>query len=128
MGLARGAMGETAENPMKELAVEKLVLNICDIGALERIDVKDNPLQRPPLSLAKQGIAAIRRYFQELVKSGETISYSARVVMLGHGESGKTSLQRGLRAGAARPAGKDERTIQLDIYSMALNDAQAWPR
>ena len=110
---------DIAENKLSQL-----VLSICDLGALERIDVKDNPLQRPPLSLAKQGIAAIRRYFQELVKSGETTSYNARVVLLGHGESGKTSLQRGLRAGAARPAGKDERTIQLDIYSMALNNAQ----
>ena len=99
-----------------------LVLSVCHLKNLERIDVKDNPLQKPPLSLAKQGIVAIRRYFQELVKSGETQSLSARLVLLGHGESGKTSLQRGLRAGAPRPAGKDERTIQLDIYSMAVGD------
>ena len=31
--------------------------------------------------------------------------------------SGKTSLQRGLRYGAPRPAEKDERTVQLDISS-----------
>ena len=115
-------------NSLKHLDVAEnrlgaLVLSVCNLKNLERIDVRDNPLQRPPLSLAKQGIAAIRRYFQELVKSGETTANTARLVLLGHGESGKTSLQRGLRAGAPRPAGKDERTIQLDIYSMAVGDS-----
>ena len=43
------------------------------------------------------------------------------MVFLGHGESGKT-LQRGLRAGALRPSEKDERTIQLDIYSLLLGE------
>ena len=63
---------------------------------------------------------AIRRYIQELARAGEAVSNAARLVLLGHGESGKTSLQRGLRAGTANPASFDERTIQLDIYSLLL--------
>ena len=54
------------------------------------------------IATAKQGIGAIRRYFQELAKSGETTSNGARLVLLGHGEAGKTSLQRGLRDGVGR--------------------------
>jgi len=96
--------------------------SICDLVAVERLELKDNPLQKPPISIARQGIGAIRRYFQELAASGETTSNGARLVLLGHGEAGKTSLQRGLRAGAPRPAAIDERTIQLDIYSLIMGE------
>ena len=54
----------------------------------------------------------------EIARAGEAVSNAARLVLLGHGESGKTSLQRGLRAGMPSPAEVDERTIQLDIYSL----------
>ena len=78
--------------------------SICDLHELEKLELKDNPLQKPPISIARQGIGSIRRYFQELAASGETPSNGARLVLLGHGEAGKTSLQRGLRAGAASQA------------------------
>ena len=105
---------------LSENQLSQLVLSICDLANLEKIEVKNNPLQRPPIGTAKQGIGAIRRYFQEIARAGEAMSNAARLVLLGHGESGKTSLQRGLRAGTASPAEMDERTIQLDIYSMML--------
>lgn len=65
-----------------------------------KLSVSRNPLQRPPLSVARQGIDAIRRYFNELKRSGSTTSRAARLVLLGAGLAGKTSLQRGLRHGA----------------------------
>ena len=99
------------------------MLSICDLNNLEKVELKNNPLQRPPIGTAKQGIGAIRRYFQEIARAGEAVSNAARLVLLGHGESGKTSLQRGLRAGMPSPAEVDERTIQLDIYSLLLGGA-----
>ena len=105
---------------LSENQLSQLVPTICELALLEKVEVKNNPLQRPPLSTAKQGMVAIRRYFQELARAGEAVSNAARLVLLGHGESGKTSLQRGLRAGTANPASFDERTIQLDIYSLLL--------
>ena len=96
--------------------------SICDLTNVEKLEFKDNPLQRPPATIARQGITAIRRYFVELAASGETPSNGARLVLLGHGEAGKTSLQRGLRARAPRPSAVDDRTIQLDIYSLVLGE------
>ena len=107
---------------ISENLISQLEPCICDCAKLDRFEVKQNPLARPPLSLAKQGIASIRRYFQELSKSGEATSQGARLVLLGHGEAGKTSLQRGLRYGAPRPAEKDERTVQLDISTLVLGE------
>ena len=77
----------------------RLEFSLVELGMLEKLEVAGNPLQKPPLSLAKQGIQPIRRYFQELARSGEATSNAGRLVLLGHGETGKTSLQRGLRAG-----------------------------
>ena len=115
-----GQMHALKHMDLSENQLSQLILSICDLTNLEKIEVKNNPLQRPPLSTAKQGIVAIRRYFQELARAGEAVSNAARLVLLGHGEAGKTSLQRGLRAGTATPAEADERTIQLDIYSLLL--------
>ena len=55
---------------VSENSLSQLVHSICELTLLERIEVKNNPLQRPPLSTAKQGIVAIRRYFQEIARAG----------------------------------------------------------
>ena len=106
-----------------DLSENKLTELPASLGLLRdtlKLSVSRNPLQRPPLSVARQGIDAIRRYFNELKKSGSTTSRAARLVLLGAGLAGKTSLQRGLRHGAPRPAKVDERTIQLDIHTLPL--------
>ena len=108
---------------VSENNIGQLELSICDCVKLDKFELKQNPLTKPPFSVAKNGIQAIRRYFQELAKSGEATSQGARLVLLGHGEAGKTSLQRGLRYGAPRPANKDERTVQLDIASLLLGES-----
>ena len=107
---------------LSENSLSQLDPCICDCSRLDRLEVKQNPLTRPPIALAKQGMQPIRRYFHELSRSGEATSQAARLVLLGHGESGKTSLQRGLRYGAPRPAEKDERTVQLDISALVLGE------
>ena len=106
-----------------DLSENKLAEVPPSLGLLRdslKLAVSRNPLQRPPLSVARQGIEAIRRYFNELKKSGSTTSRAARLVLLGAGLAGKTSLQRGLRHGAPRPSKLDERTIQLDIHTLPL--------
>ena len=107
---------------ISENLISQLDPCICDCVRLERFEVKQNPLAQPPLSTAKMGMQAIRRFFQELNRSGEAASQGARLVLLGHGEAGKTSLQRGLRYGAPHPAAKDERTVQLDISTLPLGE------
>lgn len=87
---------------------------------LRELGWKGNPLQRPPFSVASQGLEAIRRYFEELERAGATTSWAARLVLLGDGMAGKTSLQRGLSSGSPQPTHVDARTIQLDITTLTL--------
>ena len=117
-----GQLTSLKQLDVSENSISQLEINICSCVKLDKLELKQNPLTRPPFSIAKQGLQAIRRYFQELSKSGEATSQGSRLVFLGHGEAGKTSLQRGLRYGAPRPADKDERTVQLDISSLLVGD------
>ena len=110
---------------LKTLDVENCSLaelpTITDCHALQQLRCKRNPLQRPPVSVASHGIDAIRRYFRELEAEGATISRAARLVLLGDGMAGKTSLQRGLKSGGSpSPTAVDARTIQLDISELTL--------
>lgn len=97
--------------------------SITELHALRELKIAGNPLQRPPASVAGRGLDAIRRYFVELESEGATTSRAARLVLLGDGMAGKTSLQRGLRAGCTpSPTAVDARTIQLDISELVLFD------
>ena len=64
--------------------------SICDLHEVEKLELKDNPLQRPPASTARQGIGAVRKFFQEKLMQGLMKYYGARVCILGHAQSGKT--------------------------------------
>ena len=95
--------------------------SITEMHTLRELLWKKNPLQRPPASVATQGLEAIRRYFSEIEAAGATVSRAARLVLLGDGMAGKTSLQRGLRNGCnPQPTTVDARTIQLDLTSLTL--------
>lgn len=47
------------------------------------------------------------------------------MVLVGTGKAGKSSTLRGMKHGEPRPFADDERTIQLDIWTLALGDAPA---
>jgi Leucine-rich repeat (LRR) protein len=55
------------------------------------IVVGDNPLEEPPPEIIKQGNKAIRAYFEQL-KEGQDRLYEAKLILVGEGGSGKTSL------------------------------------
>lgn len=95
--------------------------NVCEMNALKELRWRKNAaLQKPPASVCGQGLDAMRRYFTELERAGATISRAARLVLIGDGLAGKTSLQRGLHAGKPQPTSYDARTIQLDLTTLTL--------
>jgi internalin A len=62
---------------------------------LAELHVRDNPLQVPPPEVADKGIHAIREYFRQL-GIGEDFLYEAKLLIIGEGGAGKTTLARKL--------------------------------
>ncbi|MCW3106010.1 MAG: small GTP-binding protein [Segetibacter sp.] len=90
------------------------------------ICVEGNPFTNPPPEIIKQGNKAIQEYFDQRKKSGEELLNEAKLILLGDGRSGKTSL-------ANRLLGKDlpkeaDRTQGVDIvigeYSFPLSNGK----
>jgi GTPase SAR1 family protein len=79
------------------------------------IDVRDCPLSTPPPNIVQQGIEAILNYFKELT-GGEVKGLEAKVILVGEGQSGKTSLRTRLLRGEQAPLPKkNERTRGLEV-------------
>ena len=70
---------------------------ILQLANLQVLDLRNNPLVHPPMEIAAQGIRAIRAYFESL----EDILplNEVKVLVVGEGSVGKTSLVRRLAEG-----------------------------
>jgi hypothetical protein len=88
------------------------------------VDIKldQNPLITPPQEVVSQGNEAIVRYFEETKKQGEKFVYEAKIVIVGAGESGKTTLiKKLLDPGHPVPNPDDKRTEGIRITSLPFN-------
>lgn len=80
------------------------------------VEVRDCPLVRPSVEIAAQGPEAVRNYFRELATQGSDRLYEAKVLILGEGGAGKTSLLRRLYAPDRPLPSADESTRGIDIH------------
>ncbi|WP_417913991.1 COR domain-containing protein [Candidatus Electronema sp. JM] len=68
---------------------------ICQLPKLEYLLLDLNPLTSPPYEIAIKGIDAIREYFANL-QAGESALNEIKVLLVGDGAAGKTSLVKQL--------------------------------
>jgi internalin A len=82
------------------------------------ISLYKNPLQIPPPEIIKQGKEAIIRFFRELEREDvETAQlFEAKVLLLGEGKTGKTSLCYKLENEGKELPKEEDRTRGVDIY------------
>lgn len=72
----------------------KLPESITILQNLTSLDLMDNQLAMPPQEVAEKGIKAIREYFRQLSEQGQEQLYEAKMLILGEGGAGKTTLAR----------------------------------
>lgn len=124
-------------SPLKELTnLRELVVSltlVTDLSPLKKliengIEVKwergdgddgifiaDTPLSNPPIEIAKQGNAAILRYWEEQERSGIIQLNEARLLIVGQAGAGKTSLRTKLMNLKADLPTEDKTTRGIDI-------------
>ncbi len=69
---------------------------ISELNRLTQITIGNNPLVEPPIEIAAQGIKAIRAYYDSLKKETRIPLSELKVLFVGDGGSGKTSLMKRL--------------------------------
>jgi Leucine-rich repeat (LRR) protein len=111
-----------ANNQISELPEWLLDFNIpikLENGSKNGIYIFDNPLEKPPPEIIKQGNEAIRAYFEQLKKEGTDTIYEAKLILVGEGGAGKTSLANKIINPDWRliPEIKSESTKGIDILS-----------
>jgi internalin A len=90
---------------------------------LERLDTFNLPnITTPPLYTVKHGLPAIRDYFDEIARTGKKSFNELRVLVVGEGEAGKTSLVRKLINPDAAYPKKEDRTKGVDIEALIIED------
>jgi small GTP-binding protein len=66
--------------------------SITRLTKLSYLNLEDNPISEPPLEVVENGIEAIRTYFQQIETEGVDYLYEAKLLIVGEGGAGKTSL------------------------------------
>ena len=84
------------------------------------IIVENCPLTNPPISIIKQGNGAILNYFKEKEIQGVDYLYEAKLLLVGEGGAGKTSLLRRLYQPEKPLPQKNESTKGIMIYRHAF--------
>ena len=77
--------------------LETLPESITQLTNLTSLDLRDNPLEKPPLEIANRGIEAIRDYFRQIKQEGLDYIYEAKLLIVGEGGAGKTTLAKKIK-------------------------------
>ena len=80
----------------KDIKKNNIQLIPKDIGRLKylrTLNVEDNPIETPPPEIVKKGLAAIQNYWMDIERDDyDYISDEAKMLVIGEGGAGKTSL------------------------------------
>ncbi|MGV0104040.1 hypothetical protein NSTCB13_02691 [Nostoc sp. DSM 114160] len=67
---------------------------IADLQQLTSLDLSGNPIEKPPPEIVAKGIKAIKDYFRQLKAEGTDYLYEAKLLIIGEGGVGKTTLAK----------------------------------
>jgi len=65
---------------------------VAHLDQLTELEFRENPIENPPPEIANQGVDAIRDYFRSLKEGSEKKLDEVKILLVGEGSAGKTSL------------------------------------
>jgi internalin A len=99
------------------LAAWNLKIKIDKIWTPNGINLYKNPITEPPLDIVHQGNAAILNYYQQLATQGKDYLYEAKMLIVGEGEAGKTTLAHKIADPRCPLPHIDDRTRGISIQT-----------
>lgn len=109
---------------LSENRLTDLPPSLARLEHLTTLELKDNPLNPALQSAYKQGLDAVKAYLRSLETNAEPF-YEAKLVLVGEGNVGKTTLLKALKGPKTEDGGprKDEPTthgVEIDIHGLKL--------
>jgi GTPase SAR1 family protein len=95
--------------------IEEIPGRIVDLGNLETFECDDEFIKIPPPEVLSEGISGIRNYFQQVQATGVDNLYEAKLLILGEGGAGKTTLARKLVNPECRLNENESSTKGIDV-------------
>ncbi len=90
-----------------------------------KINLYNNPISHPPIETVAQGNKAIIKYFEDIAQQGKDYLYEAKLLIVGDGGAGKTSLAWKMKHLASKmPQEDNDRTKGIDIQTVPINNTK----
>ncbi|MGF1938707.1 MAG: COR domain-containing protein [Nostoc sp. ChiQUE02] len=67
---------------------------IASLQQLTRLYLSSNPIEKPPPEVVARGLQAIKDYFRQIQVEGTDYLYEAKLLIIGEGGAGKTTLAK----------------------------------
>ena len=84
-----GARASYGNNNIREISPK--ILQLTD---LKKLQLTGNMIETPPPEVIEKGVEAIKDYFRQLEVEGKDYLYEAKLLIVGEGGAGKTSLAK----------------------------------
>ena len=110
--------------------LSELPESLGNLTNLTLLSLSDNPLLKPPIEVAEEGIEKIRKYFQQLKEEGVDYIYEAKLLIVGEGGAGKTTLAKKIDNPKYKLREREKSTEGIDIikYSFPILDKEGKKR
>lgn len=116
----------TTEDSRNNNEIRELSTQILKMENIKTFELNGNPMESPPLEVVKNGIHQIKNFFRQINLEGKDYLYEAKLLIIGEGGSGKTSLARKINnPDCCLPSEKDT-TEGIDVvrWNFSMDNGQ----
>jgi internalin A len=112
------------EEVPRKLAEGRLAITTDQLSYAGFINLSNNPIETPPLEIVSQGNEAILSYYAQTETQGQDHLYEAKMLIVGEGEAGKTTLAHKIAEPNCPLPHIDDRTrgISIQTHSFTCRD------
>jgi internalin A len=105
--------------------IKKISPKILQLENLKLLVLDNNPIEVPPPEIVNRGVKAIKDYFRKLEAEGKDYLYEAKLLIVGEGGAGKTSLAKKIESPTYKLREEDStKGIEVIRWSFPMENGQ----